>query len=387
MTRFQRFVRNSSDHWQWVAIGLLTLGFLSITGISLLNTLPPVPQPAPEPEPEVVEFAEPPKHLMGWAGEQAAEAAWELNKHEFAAFKIHGADEQDNATKRVVLWDAAKVVNGGEHLPTLRQLIGDCVSFGAGNALRYLQAVHIVMYGDRIEWKEPFIPYHYATGRNAPEAGNGRIRGPDGSLGSWQAIALQKYGWIAADTPGLPKYSADVAKSWAVRMPQPELIAKGRDHLVKTVSRVRSAHEIRDAICNGYPVTIASSWGGKMRPPVIDGRLVNTKSDTWQHQMCIIGYDGAGVVKYYYVINSWGPDAHGKPVNGSVPGGFWIAEKDMDWIATTGECYALSDMVGYPSRDWIIIEQRAAFMRHQQQIPQTNAGEEWREKVVYSLSM
>lgn len=391
VTRFQRFVRNSSDHWQWVAIGLLTLGFLSITGIGLLNTLPtPPPVPGPEPEPEVVEFAEPPKELMGWAGAQAAEIAWAANQHEFAAFKIAHIDgdiPQDNTSKRVVMWDAAKIVNGGKHLPTLRQEIGDCVGFGAANALRYLQAVHIVLYGDRIEWKEPFVPYHYAMGRNLPNAGNSRIRGPDGSLGSWQAIGLKEGGWIAADTPGLPAYSAAVARQWAVRLPQPEFIAIGKQHLVKTASRLRTAAEIRDAICNGYPVTIASDWGGKMRPPTIDGRLVNTKSDTWQHQMCVIGYDGTGAVKYWYVLNSWGPSAHGTPPDDAVPGGFWIPERDMEYIAKTGECYAISDVVGYPSRDWIIIEQKAAFMRHQQQIPQTNAGEEWREKVVYSLSM
>ena len=330
----------------------------------------------------------PPYHLMGWSPE-GMEEAYQRNAPALGTFAIDGGafGAEDNADRRVVLWDAARACNNGEHLPTLQQLIGDCVGFGSGNALRYLEAVHLILYEDDIVWREPFIPFHYATGRNAPEAGNGRLgRNPNGSFGSDQAAALVSRGWVAADEPGLPKYSKSVAESWAVKMPDPHWLAIGKQHLVKTAARVRTAAEIRDAICNGYPVTIASTWGGKMRPPTVDGRLVNSRVTRWGHQMCVIGYDGSLVrERYFYVLNSWGPDAHGTPPDDAPPGGFWIRLEDMEWIARTGECYAFSDIVGYERRDWSIVARRSEMLEQARTVERLPEGH-WRRRVCMGLA-
>lgn len=301
--------------------------------------------------------------LSGWAGpEVAAQALAEVQaRGALSPFVIRGAAE-DNAKKRVVLWDASTAILG-EHLPTFRQVVGDCVGAGAAQAVNYLQLSQMYIRGppyDRGGFRAVYEPYHYACGRNAPECGDGRLnRGREpwsGSVGSWQAEALRLYGVIPADEPGLDEYGPSVIKRWAVRMPDRRWIDIGRLHLVKTIAQVTNADQIRDAICNGYAVTIASDWGGDMRPRTIDGRLVNRRSGSWAHQMCVIGYDGAtGREPYWYILNSWGPDAHGTPPDGAPPGGFWVTRRDIDYIARQGDSFALSNHDGFEAADWVII--------------------------------
>lgn len=287
---------------------------------------------------------------FGWAGPEVAREEWRKIGASFPKFDL--PENPENRNKRVVLWEFTKRINGGRHLPTVRQLIGDCVGAGAKQAVDYLQCVSIAQGGLIADFRPVYLPYHYATGRNAPECGNGRIRGPDGSLGSWQAKALELYGVIPADFDGLPDYSSSVVRSWATRMPSGEYVTEGKLHLVRSAARVTSADQVRDAICNGYPVTIASDWGGMMRPPTKDGRLVNRKSDTWMHQMCIVAYDGeTGSEPYWYILNSWGENAHGSPPDDAPPGGFWVTEKDVAYIVRQGDSFALSDLQGFPPRD------------------------------------
>lgn len=342
---------------EWTTGAKLVAGVIAVTwSISVLMLVfrfVQPPQPA-APQPEFVERfepTEPPRNLMGWAGQDKAKEEWQRIRHLFPKFGIRGA-QKDNAKRRVALWDASKLVTG-DSIPNFRQLIGDCVGAGAKHAVDYLQCSAIVQ-GAWHQFRPVYEPYHYATGRNAPECGNGRIRGPDGSLGSWQARALQLYGVIPADLPGLEPYSESVIRRWAVRMPEKRWIDVGKMHLVRTAAMVTTAEEVRDAVCNGYPVTIASNWGGLMRPPVKNGKLVNRRSGTWAHQMCIIAYDGTGDEPLWYVLNSWGPHAHGDPPDDSPPGGFWIAKHDVDYIVRQEDTFALSAMEGFPANDWDI---------------------------------
>lgn len=307
-------------------------------------------------QPQTVDAA--PRHLMGWAGPAVAKEAFEAVKDEFIPFRIAKADGvpvKDNSKSRVVLWDADKVVNNGQHLPTFKQEIGDCVGAGATQAVYRLMNVQIALNGAGEEFRPIFEPYHYACGRCAPEAGSGRMgRDPSGSTGSWQAAALKIYG-VIPQTPELPLYNAKVVSQWATKMPAAEYIAIGKQHVVQSAAQVKTAEEVRDAICNGYPVTIASNWGGSMRPTVKDGKLVNRRTGTWNHQMCIIGYDGTGPVAYWYILNSWGADAFPAPPDDAPPGGFWVAKADVDYIVRQGDSFALSAFNGFPAQEWLII--------------------------------
>lgn len=297
-----------------------------------------------------------PKKFMGWAGKAAAREAYERLKGEFVPFRIWNADgraPEDNTRKRVVLWEFDKKVNGGQHFKTFRQAIGDCVGAGSYQAMLRLIAAQIVS-GERFEeFHDLFMPYHYACGRNAQEAGNGRMgRDPSGSTGTWQAVALKLYG-VLPKTPDLPEYSERVAVEWATRMPDRKYTEIGQQHRIKSAALMRSADDVMDAVCNGYPVTIASDWGGLDHPPVKDGRLVNRRWGRWPHQMCVIGYDGStGSQPYFYILNSWGPEYFGVPPDDSVPGGFWVSKQDIEYIVRQEDSYALSQFDGFPAQDW-----------------------------------
>src|SRR3954470_24100472 len=80
---------------------------------------------------------------FGWAGQDEASKAWEAIGESFPDFFISGQTQPSQAVK-VHLWAAAKKINGGKHLPTFYQQIGDCVSMGAANAIDYLSCVQIV---------------------------------------------------------------------------------------------------------------------------------------------------------------------------------------------------------------------------------------------------
>jgi hypothetical protein len=287
----------------------------------------------------------PPEAREGWAGPEAVEEASEIVAT-MPEFRIIG-DAGDNELKDVRHWDAAKAVLG-HHVPNYPQQVGDCVAFGVKNAVEYLQCNEIAR-GPPQTFRSIYPPYVYGTSR--VQIGKGRLRG-DGSVGAWAAKAVQQYGVLASDAPQAPKYSGSVARDWGRSGPPQPAIDEAKQWLVKTVAQVTTPEAVRDAICNGYPVTIASNFGSKNFDQK-DGRLVARGNGSWNHQMCIIAYDGdeASGEKYFYVINSWGEKAHPAPLQGEPPGGFWITWAQCQKIVKQGDSFAFSGFDGFPAQD------------------------------------
>ncbi len=285
---------------------------------------------------------------FGWAGPHVVREAAPIIAA-MPPFAIDGV-QRDNARANVRLWQFARAVRGGSDLPTFRQEIGDCVSMGAANAVNYLACTQIARDRQNSEFHPAFQPYIYGVSRH--QVGHDRLGHTEGSVGAWAAEAVRQFGVLAADAPGVPGYSGAVASQWGAAGPPEPFVEQARQFRVVTVAPVKSADDVRDAVCNGYPVTIASNWGGLMRPPVVDGRLVNRRAERWNHQMCVIGYDGqTGREPYWYVLNSWGPGAHGAPPDDAVPGGFWLRRGDIDDIVRQGDSFAYSGFEGFPARE------------------------------------
>ena len=263
-------------------------------------------------------------------------------------FQIFGADGQDNAKKNVRLWDDVVAVLG-DHLPNTPQQIGDCVSFGTAHAINYLQFVQMTR-GPPEEFHPAFPPFIYGASRITIGKQHGSNFSGDGSVGAYAAEAAQKCGVLCADHPQCPPYSGDIAKAWGRTGPPAWALAAASDAKVQTIAQMESTDDVRDAICNGYPVTISSNFGTRTIRPQ-DGRMVAKHDASWGHCMCIIGYDGSGRQPYWYVLNSWGPDAHPKPLQGEPPGGFWIDRKTLDFIVQSGDCWAFSAFEGFPAQD------------------------------------
>lgn len=255
---------------------------------------------------------------------------------------------QDNKEANVRLWDAVVEVHGG-HLPNVPQQIGDCVSHAYCHAGEYLICVEMKTGPPGNEFHRLFRPYTYGISR--VQIGNKKLRG-DGSCMAWAVRGGKQYGVLRADAEGVPPYSGSIARKWGASGPPSDLIEATKMYTVGSSSPVRSATEVRDAICNGYPCPFGAGGIGFDRVVEKYGRLVGLRSGSWSHAQCVIGYDGSGPEPLFCILNSWGPLAGGKsPIDGSPPGSYWITEKDMEFIARQGDAFAISSFDGFKARE------------------------------------
>lgn len=287
----------------------------------------------------------------GWPGKEVADQAWDVVKGD-SAFKKFMLSAPRGVGK-LFLYDVTRKVLGKD-TPNYPQQIGDCVSFGAKNANEYLQCCEILMHGDAESFRPIFAPYFYGTGRVF--IGGGQLGNGDGSLGSWQAAAVVKYGALASDEPGVPAYSGTIAKAWGGPSGKSHLdkwVPTGQKHIIKSAAPIASWSQLLAAITNGYPVTIASTQGFEMNPRS-DG--FHYPSGEWAHQMTIIGIDDEWASPYVLVLNSWG-DVHGQLVDfydktTKLPVGVLRVKKNViEYMMSSGEAFAYSNFQGFPSQD------------------------------------
>lgn len=317
---------------------------------------------------------DPLKHL-GWAGQDAAKRAWNLIGHRFQIFGITGGREGDTSTgKRVVSWDVETKMLGAA-LPTTYQNIGSCVGHGCNNVCWRLIINQAATDGEEIFM--PYLPYAYGASRVqvGEQIHNMNFEdGVDGSLGSLIAEAVRTYGLLRSDADTtLPQpttvagqygqtlnWSAAADGEWALKPGVPaNYLALGKTHLVKSTARLNSYAQVRDAITNGYWVTMAHTWAFNMN-------LTNDKGKSWYskgravggHQTALIGVDDNAARPGVYNKNSWGADAHGPQLDGP-PGGGWIDAATIDKLAADdgNEFFAYSQFDGFPQQnmDFILL--------------------------------
>lgn len=284
--------------------------------------------------------------LFGWAGPELAKEQFDVfaSRGEANTFAIK-AKSSSTAGKKLELWKFTKQVFG-RHVTMSAQLDDDCTANGAANATNYLQCTEIVLNKDKQAFKPAYRPYIYGISR--VKIGGGRLGRQGGSLGIWTAKACKDYGVLPNDIPGLPVYSKAILQDWGFNGPPDQYIRQAAPFKINTYAIVRSYEDIRDAVINGYPVTIASDRGFNMQPIKRNGKMFGVPNGQWHHQMMIPAIDdtdGSG-----YILNSWGPDAHGRPLNDEPPGGFWVDAEVLDYIASQGDSWAYSAFDGYPER-------------------------------------
>lgn len=283
---------------------------------------------------------------FGWAGERQAANEWDRLASMFPIFSLAPmAGQYAGRTGR--LWEIVRQVLGTDTL-NYPQKTGDCVSFGAKNAIEYVACVERFQ-GDREEIRPIFPPFLYATGRVL--IGQNRLRGQAGSLGSWMARAVVEHGVLRSDFPGVPAYSGRLADRWGDGADFEQFLSEGRQHPVLSAARISRWDELVAAIINGYPCTIASNAGFQMRPGR-DG--YHERQGTWPHQMCVVGISDDPRRPWAGVLNSWG-DAHGRlrdfetdepwPV-----GTLRVRREAIEQMLRSGECFAYSQFVGFPEQ-------------------------------------
>jgi hypothetical protein len=292
--------------------------------------------------------------LCGGFDPAMMEAYWDANAGQHATFFLAG--QTDPPPDSVRLWKIWEKVGQGGPVPDLSpQPTGNCVAAATDDVVELLQLCEI-HDGESEVYKPIYNPYHYATGRVL--IGKNKLRGRAGSIGGWQAQAIEKYGVVHL-RDGLPKYTKKNVDSWgddkkAESQSFRDYMEEGAEHICGATSRLDSMGHLFEALGNKYPVTIASNRGYTMKVGA-DG--FHRASGNWSHQMSIWGYGKKGSKTWAAIKNQWG-NVHGvvlDPETGEPwpPGFICVHLDEFEAKHFRGsEAISYSRFKGYPQQDY-----------------------------------
>lgn len=242
----------------------------------------------------------------------------------------------------------------------------NCVGAGGGNMLITRQGVDKFFLGQQ---ENPVFPW-WLTSYGKSRQYLGMNDHDEGSSGTTMAQALSKDGFDDANDQLFAKYmyNTDDNLCWGKNTENvfaygkgiPEaMLAVSRKHVAGMAKQVTSFDEAVDHIRNQRrPLTVASDVGFQMNPRTAGSRypvLLNKYSDTWNHQMSFHGWwMHPELGELLYLLNNWGRDVHGRPMQLEIPGGFWITKPDASRMIAQKECFAYDQLVGMSadSADW-----------------------------------
>ena len=117
-----------------------------------------------------------------------------------------------------------------------------------------------------------------------------------------------------------------------------------------------SVEEVRQAVAQGYGVTMASNYGSTSMS-VVDGFLMAKWNSSWAHQMNLNGYaKHPSLGPVWLLLNQWGKSAHPACPYLSqydVDGAFWLPEADLkkNMSLSDTEVIVHSNTGGFAVRD------------------------------------
>jgi len=224
-----------------------------------------------------------------------------------------------------------------------RQTTGDCVSHATRNAVDVSRAVEIDLQGDREAW----------IARGATEAIYGaRGHGGQGMSCSRAATFVSQSGGVVVrrnykGVADFTKYNGGLGAGWGARGLPDKVIDVANYHQIKTVSLIRTVEEARDALANGYGLSVCSSYGFSNKR---DNKGFSRVSGSWAHAMAWIACDDTGNEPAFLVQNSWGKwNDGGHPEWGNIPDGSFLIHADVaaGMLSQSGS-YAFSEFDGFP---------------------------------------
>ena len=182
--------------------------------------------------------------------------------------------------------------------PAERQTTGDCVSHSTRNAIDITRAVEIVN-GEREDFvtrgaTEAIYQSRGHSGQGMTCSGAARYVHQTGGI-----LIRKDYGDV-----DLSVYNSSLGAK--KRIPKDVYTTEAKKHQVKTISNVRTVEEARDALANGYAMSVCSGYGFSSRR---DGNGIAKRSGGWSHAMAWIACDDTRQTvneTLFLVQNSWG---------------------------------------------------------------------------------
>ena len=228
--------------------------------------------------------------------------------------------------------------------PSERQTTGDCVSHSTRNAIDITRAVEIDVKGE----------FESFDARGATEAiYQSRGHKTQGMSCSKAARYVNQNGGILLrkDYGEVDLSEYDSSLGVYHKIPTSVYKTEAKKHQVKTVSLITTVEEARDALANGYSMSVCSGHGFSSRR---DKHGIAKKSGGWSHAMAWIGCDDTHEIHsetLFLLQNSWGRWNSGPKRHGQPDGSFWIREKDARGMLSERGSWVFSDVDGFPARE------------------------------------
>ena len=259
------------------------------------------------------------------------------------AYFADGAKRIKNSGKGKLSTPYKSVLKFDKNPYNERQTTGDCVSHATRNAVDVSRAVEIDVHRDREAW----------IARGATEAIYGaRGHSGQGMSCSRAATFVSQSGGVLVrkDYKGVAdfsKYNGNLGAGWGSRGLPDKVIDLANDHQIKTVSLIRTVDEARDALANGYGLSVCSSYGFSNKR---DNKGFAKVSGSWAHAMAWIACDDSGNEPAFLVQNSWGKwNDGGHPGWGKIPDGSFLIHADVAaGMLSQNGAYAFSQFDGFP---------------------------------------
>ena len=228
--------------------------------------------------------------------------------------------------------------------PSERQTTGDCVSHSTRNAVDITRAVeiHIGKQSESFEARGATEGIYQSRGH----------RGQGMSCSVAARYVHQNGGLLIRKDYGdvnLSKYNSSLGANH--RIPNSIYKTEAKKHQVKTISLVTSVEEARDALANGYAISVCSSYGFSSKR---DKYGIAKRGKGWSHAMAWIACDDSHEVykeTLFLVQNSWGKWNSGPKRLGQPDGSFWIREKDARGMLSQKGSWVFSDVDGFPAKE------------------------------------
>ena len=229
--------------------------------------------------------------------------------------------------------------------PSEKQTTGDCVSHSTRNAVDITRAVEIDVKKER----EDFVARgateciygsrgHSGQGMSCSQAA--RFVSEEGGI-----LLRQNYDGVV----DLSVYDSSIGAKWGKPGVPDNIEEIGRKHQVLTVSLVTTVEEARDALANGYALSVCSGYGFSSRR---DENGYANRKGSWSHAMCWCANNdtkkngGPG----FLIQNSWGAWNGGGTSYDQPAGSFWVDYKTAQGMLSQRGAWVFSDVDGFPPR-------------------------------------
>lgn len=227
--------------------------------------------------------------------------------------------------------------------PQERQTTGDCVSHSTRNAVDITRAVEIDIKGEAESFEtrsatEAIYQSRGHKGQGMSCSGAARYVHQNGGI-----LLRKNYGAV-----DLSQYNSRLGANHLI--PKSIYVDEAKKHQVLTISLIRSVDEARDALANGYAISVCSGQGFSSRR---DKNGIAAASGSWAHAMAWIGCDDSREIyneTLFLVQNSWGLWNSGPKRLGQPDGSFWIRESVAKSMLAQNGSWVFSNVKGFPAR-------------------------------------